>query len=117
MGEDGQPGRFIQVNDAACRILGYTKEEMLRLSPQDVDSIKIQERAPALIEKLIKNNHVLFETEMVKKKRRYYSHGSFPYPVPVAGQSCNTGRIARPYRTQSDNTRIIHVKYAARLHH
>jgi len=66
-GKDGQPGNFIQVNDAACEILGYTSEEMLQLSPRDVDSAKKSGLMPALIEKLIKNKHILFETEMIAK--------------------------------------------------
>ena len=64
-GKDGQPGKFIQVNDAACKILGYTREEMLKLSPEDIDSAKGSGLMPALIEKLIKNKNILFETEMI----------------------------------------------------
>ena len=33
---DGFPGLFIDVNDVACRMLGYTREEMLCLGPQDI---------------------------------------------------------------------------------
>jgi len=66
-GKDGQPGRFIQVNDAACEILGYTREEMLKLTHHDVDSAKSSGHMPALIEKLIKNKHILYETEIVTK--------------------------------------------------
>ena len=66
-GKDGQPGNFIQVNDAACEILGYTREEMLKLSPQDVDSAESSGQTPALIEKLIEDKHILFETEMMTK--------------------------------------------------
>jgi PAS domain S-box-containing protein len=33
---DGTPGRFTDVNDVACRMLGYTKEELLGKSPLDI---------------------------------------------------------------------------------
>lgn len=33
---DGVPGKFIEVNDAACRIMGCTRNELLQLSPRDM---------------------------------------------------------------------------------
>ena len=34
--EDRTPGLFLDVNDVACRMLGYTREEMMRLRPLDI---------------------------------------------------------------------------------
>jgi diguanylate cyclase (GGDEF)-like protein/PAS domain S-box-containing protein len=34
----GEPTRFIAVNDATCRLLGYTREELLGLTPRAVDA-------------------------------------------------------------------------------
>jgi PAS domain S-box-containing protein len=34
--EQGMPGQFIQVNDAVCRRLGYTREELSDLTPLDL---------------------------------------------------------------------------------
>lgn len=34
--EDGKPGNFIEVNDVACRIWGYNREEMLAITPLDL---------------------------------------------------------------------------------
>ena len=36
--EDGSPERFIEVNEAACRRLGYSREELLRMSTEDIDA-------------------------------------------------------------------------------
>lgn len=35
--DNGKPGRFTEVNDMACKRLGYTREELLRLSPDDIE--------------------------------------------------------------------------------
>jgi PAS domain S-box-containing protein len=34
--ERGQPGRFLDCNEAACLRLGYTREELLSLTPRDI---------------------------------------------------------------------------------
>jgi len=67
MGKDGQPTHFIQVNDIACERLGYTREEMLKLSPQDIDAPDRSAQMPAIINTLLKTSHVLFETEHIAK--------------------------------------------------
>ena len=67
MGKDGQPTHFIQVNDVACERLGFTREEMLTLSPQDIDAPDRSGQMPAIIEELLKTKYVLFETEHIAK--------------------------------------------------
>lgn len=67
IGADGKPTHFTQVNDIACKRLGYSREEMLKLSPQDIDATDRAGQMPANIEKLFNTGHVLFETEHVAK--------------------------------------------------
>jgi PAS domain S-box-containing protein len=61
------PGNFIEVNDIACRSLGYTREEMLRKSPFDIDP----ELGPSTVQKLdgkiAGGGPVLFERVHVAK--------------------------------------------------
>jgi len=37
IGDDGRPGRYIDVNEVACRMVQYSKDEMLKHSPLDFD--------------------------------------------------------------------------------
>ena len=41
-----RPGRFIEVNDKACELLGYNKEELLTLTPFDIDSKLKEDKGP-----------------------------------------------------------------------
>jgi len=34
--DDGMPGRFTDINEVTCRMLGYTREEILAMGPQDI---------------------------------------------------------------------------------
>ncbi len=64
---EGKPGRFIEVNDVACQRLGYTREELLNLSPRD---IAVPEKAgdfSALFEKILAAKHVVWEWVNVAK--------------------------------------------------
>ncbi len=51
MGEDA---RFVYVNEAACRVLGYDKEELLRMTVMDIDTIMTVENWPKHWEELKK---------------------------------------------------------------
>ncbi len=64
------PGQVIEVNDQACRMLGYTREELLRLSIPDIDVPEQQENVSAIKEKLFREKNVIFRTEHLTKDRR-----------------------------------------------
>jgi PAS domain S-box-containing protein len=39
MRDDGVPGKYLEVNDTLCQWLGYTRKELLSLSPLDISQI------------------------------------------------------------------------------
>ncbi|MCB0262956.1 MAG: PAS domain S-box protein [Calditrichia bacterium] len=60
--ENGMPGKFIEVNDIACRMLGFTREALMRLSlPQLIQ----QNNPDELLARIIKEKHVLFEETLI----------------------------------------------------
>ncbi|MBN1167803.1 MAG: PAS domain S-box protein [Methanospirillaceae archaeon] len=67
IGKDGSPGRFTEVNDSACQMYGFTREEFLAMTPLDIGT---RYHNPDLTE-IIKNQQTLgearFETEHRKK--------------------------------------------------
>jgi two-component system, sensor histidine kinase len=60
-------GKFIEVNEAACKRLGYEKDELIRLSPFDVNSKKVHDIIPDQIKELQLNGQNIFETIHVTK--------------------------------------------------
>ena len=56
-------GRLLEVNDEACRLLGYRREELLRLRVTDLVPPEIAARRPELLKRLRAAGHLLFETE------------------------------------------------------
>ena len=61
--DNGMPGRFADVNDVACRMLGYTREEMLRVSPLDIGTDYFSSPFDEIMQELHTTGHAIFETE------------------------------------------------------
>ena len=60
-------GNFVEVNDVACRRLGYTREELLKLTVADINTEDIRKRDPKRVEELNKYNMISFEAEHKRK--------------------------------------------------
>jgi PAS domain S-box-containing protein len=67
---DGRPGIFIEVNDRACQLMGYTHDELLKLSLADICDPGEEQHIPLVIQDLHKFRHTVFETLLVAKDGR-----------------------------------------------
>jgi PAS domain S-box-containing protein len=65
--EESLPGKFLEVNDMACEKLGYTREELLTMRPMDIDAKESLALIPAMMEKLARDKHVVWEGAHVTK--------------------------------------------------
>ena len=63
-------GRFLDVNDAACRMLGYERDEMLKMSIPDVEAVEKPEETRAHIERVMACGSDRFETRHRHKDGR-----------------------------------------------
>lgn len=70
LGEDGLPGRFLEVNDVACERLGYSREELLTLSPLDIDAPDTGIDPRPIGRKVLAGERVTFEQIHVAKDGR-----------------------------------------------
>jgi PAS domain S-box-containing protein len=60
-------GLFSDVNNVACKRLGYTREELLTMSPFDISDGKDFEYNSQLISRLCKEGSATYETTYIKK--------------------------------------------------
>ena len=60
-------GRILEVNDAICRMHGYSREELLRLSISDIEADETPEETAAHIREMIEKGHVQFEARHKRK--------------------------------------------------
>ena len=58
----GLRGRFIDVNTVACNRYGYTKEELLRMTPQDIMTPERVKYLMPGVEEIRKQGYFLYET-------------------------------------------------------
>ena len=63
-------GIMLEVNDEACRLLGYTREELLRLTVYGVIAPEYAARRPEFMKQLRAAGHLMFETELVTRDGR-----------------------------------------------
>jgi len=63
----GLDGNFVDVNDAAVKVLGYSREELLRMGPPDIDNSLTKEQIRDLIRSMPADQIQIFETAHTTK--------------------------------------------------
>ena len=61
LNSDGLPGQYFRVNDIACKRLGYSREELYKLSPGDIVSPQHRLSMPGIAAKLKSEGYATFE--------------------------------------------------------
>ncbi len=65
--EAGPPGNFLEVNDVACEWLGYSREELLAMSPPDITSPESPAIHAERVDRLRRNGRARFDTIHIAK--------------------------------------------------
>jgi PAS domain S-box-containing protein len=82
--KDGKQGKFIEVNDVACKRLGYSREEYLSLSPDDLIDTNEPLDPAKILKDLDEKGHSIFETVHVAKN-------GGKIPVEISARVLNLG--------------------------
>jgi PAS domain S-box-containing protein len=75
----GRPGKFLEVNDVACQRWGYTREELLQMSPFDLHTPESARAIPGIVRRLAKEKRAVWEAVKVAKDGRQL-------PVEISSQ-------------------------------
>ncbi len=65
--DSGVPGRYVEVNAAACRFLGFSREELLALTPSDILADEHLKQLPQLMRELLSQGYMTREISYVSK--------------------------------------------------
>ena len=66
---DPSTHRFLDVNAHATQLVGYTREELLRLTIHDIDTPAAKAQSAAAVKTMQKVGHVIFDHELMHKNR------------------------------------------------
>lgn len=65
--EAGMPGKFVEINQIACKRFGYSRDELLTMSPLDITSTNRLDKVAETQKNLLKYGKLTFEGEYVDK--------------------------------------------------
>ncbi len=60
-------GRFLDTNDAYCRMIGYSRGEILKMSIKDIEAIDTDDVIRARIQRIMETGYARFDTKHVRK--------------------------------------------------
>jgi PAS domain S-box len=88
---NGYPGRFIDVNDTACRMLQYSRDELLQKGPSDLEPSEPEAEFPGKSKDMIASEietlgSSTFETVHIRKDGRHIPVEVSVHPVMLQGK-------------------------------
>jgi two-component system, cell cycle sensor histidine kinase and response regulator CckA len=106
-------GRFLKVNDAYCRMSGYSEEELKTMYISDVEALEAQEQIAAHIEAIIHIGRVRFES-----RHRHKDGHLFDVEASVTYRDSDGGQFATFIRdiTERKKSEEEREKLQAQLH-
>jgi PAS domain S-box-containing protein len=63
-------GRILETNDSYCSMIGYSSEELIKMSVKDVEAVETEEVIKKRIQQIIETGHARFETKHKRKDGR-----------------------------------------------
>lgn len=68
--DDGSPEPFEEVNDFACALVGYTREELRRMTRRDLMASELVQASGEIADRLRRQGHVVFDHVLTAKGGR-----------------------------------------------
>ncbi len=91
---NGQPGNFIEVNEVACRQLGYSRAELLNMTPNDIRATGLKRSVKELLLEMVKHGSYSVETAHRTKAGKEFPVELNTHVFKLAGEDVILG-VAR----------------------
>lgn len=102
-----EEGRYVDINEATCRRLGYPRDELLRLNVTDVNPLVSREQHRKAFQSLVGQPPVTLETVYRRKD-------GTTFPVEISARSILVGGVVRELALTRDITERKRVATALR---
>lgn len=83
---DGRAGNYIEVNEVACRRLGYSRDELLQLGPADIRAPEFAAITDDLLQEMIKEKRYTIELEHLTKTGKTFPVEVNTHVFDLAGE-------------------------------
>ena len=72
---DGFPGKYVAVNNVACEMLDFTRDELLNMSASDINRVALEDSDAfeSILEDIKKTGKTLFKTHFMHHDKRWIS--------------------------------------------
>ncbi len=99
----GEDGRFTDVNDTACKVLEYTREELLKMEIFDIDIHFPRESLPKILAEVRESGMVMLTSSHHTKKGKVF-------PVEISFYSVEFGKQRRYFLFAHDISERLHTE-------
>ena len=106
IGADGLPERYLEANRASAALLGYSKEELRSMLPEDIVAPERREEVRKAIGEILRTGRKTFESELASKNGRRIPVEVSSHIFELKGQRVMM-TIARDLTEREKNRQII----------
>ncbi len=104
--ETGKAGPFLQVNNVACQLLGYSREELQQLSIYDIDNRGSGSLTPEMLARFLRTHHLLHETVHVTSSGEFIPVEINTRMFVLDGRTCSLS-IVRDIRERKQAEQLL----------
>lgn len=79
MDPDGTPGLILEANDQMCRRLGYTRAELLKMTPRDIDKVMKPDKIVRILAEMERHGQAVFTSA-------HRTKGGVDIPMEISAQ-------------------------------
>ncbi|MBB6216881.1 PAS domain S-box-containing protein [Anaerosolibacter carboniphilus] len=104
--ENKRTGKIMEVNDIACMKLGYRREELLKMTPWELNVEDMRRFVPENTKRILKEGHATFETVMQTKDKKRIAVEINAHMFKLLGQDVNLS-VVRDITERKETMKLL----------